>query len=66
MMISELVQTSKWLPWRVALAIPRGIDTRYMIRVLHNPSEMETGIFSLIRSMTLASRKKLSPKSSRA
>ncbi len=28
-----------------------------MIRVLHNPREMDTGIFSTIRSMTLASRK---------
>ncbi|MNF88573.1 hypothetical protein D3C85_1615260 [compost metagenome] len=65
-MIAELVQTSKALPWRVALAMPRGIDTRYMINVLHSPSDMETGIFSMIRSMTLASRKKLSPKSSRA
>ncbi|MNO98759.1 hypothetical protein D3C76_905130 [compost metagenome] len=65
-MIAELVHTSKWLPWRTALAIPSGIDTRYMISVLHSPSEIETGIFSAIRSITLASRKKLSPKSSRA
>ena len=65
-MMAELVHTSKWLPCRVALAMPRGIDTRYMISVLHSPSEIDTGIFSAIRSMTLASRKKLSPKSSRA
>ncbi len=64
-MIAELVQTSNLLPWRVALAIPSGIEARYMISVLHSPSEMETGIFSMIRSVTLASRKKLSPKSSR-
>ncbi|MNF17901.1 hypothetical protein D3C80_2216810 [compost metagenome] len=63
-MIAVLLQTSKALPWRTALAIPRGIDTRYMISVLHRPSEIDTGIFSTIRSMTLASRKKLSPKSS--
>ncbi|MCY1351354.1 hypothetical protein D9M68_297440 [compost metagenome] len=64
-MIAELVQTSKTLPWRVALAMPRGIDTRYMISVLHRPREMDTGIFSTIRSVTLASRKKLLPKSRR-
>ena len=64
-MIAELVQTSKVLPWRVALAIPRGIDARYMISVLHSPSEIDTGIFSTISSVTDASRKKLSPKSSR-
>ena len=64
-MIAELVQTSKALPWRVALAMPSGMETRYMISVLHSPSEMDTGIFSRIRSVTLASRKKLSPKSNR-
>ncbi|MCY1333937.1 hypothetical protein D9M68_801680 [compost metagenome] len=63
-MIAVLLQTSKALPWRTALAIPRGMDTRYMIRVLQSPREMDTGSFSMIRSMTLASRKKLVPKSS--
>jgi hypothetical protein len=36
-----------------------------MISVIHRPSEIETGIFSLIRSITEASRKKLLPKSKR-
>lgn len=62
-MIAELVQMSKTLPWRTALAIPSGIDTRYMISVLQSPSEIDTGNFSTIRSVTLASRKKLCPKS---
>ncbi|MCY1484276.1 hypothetical protein D9M68_178650 [compost metagenome] len=62
-MIAELVQMSKWLPCRTALAMPSGIDTRYMISVLHRPMEIDTGSFSTIRSVTLASRKKLWPKS---
>ncbi|MCY1338607.1 hypothetical protein D9M71_80140 [compost metagenome] len=62
-MIAVLLQTSKALPWRTALVMPSGMDTRYMIRVLQSPREMDTGIFSMIRSVTLASRKKLVPKS---
>ncbi|MOA08154.1 hypothetical protein D3C78_1278970 [compost metagenome] len=62
-MIAVLVHTSKVLPCRMALAMPSGIDTRYMISVLHRPSEMDTGIFSMISSVTVASRKKLCPKS---
>ncbi|MCY1372920.1 hypothetical protein D9M69_601590 [compost metagenome] len=63
-MIAVLLQTSKALPWRTALAMPSGMDTRYIIRVLQSPREMDTGSFSRIRSVTLASRKKLLPKSS--
>ena len=61
--IAELVHTSKALPWRTALLIPSGMEIIYISSVLQSPSEMETGIFSIIKSVTLASRKKLLPKS---
>ena len=63
-MIAALVQTSKCDPSRTALAMPSGIEIRYTISVVHSPSEIDTGILSTIRSITLRSRKKLLPKSS--
>ncbi|MNF05875.1 hypothetical protein D3C80_2057040 [compost metagenome] len=66
MMIAVLLQISKWLPCFTALRIPRGIDTRYVINVAQSPREMVTGIFSRIKSVTVAPRKKLLPKSSLA
>ncbi len=51
------VHMSNCDPSRTAFEMPSGIEIKYEISVIHSPSEIETGIFSTTRSMTLTSRK---------
>ena len=62
-MTTALVHTSMAEPSRTAFVIPSGIETKYTRRVVHSPSEIETGSFSITRLTTERSRKKLVPKS---
>ena len=55
--MAALVHTSNEEPSRTALAIPRGIDTRYTRRVVHSPREIDTSILSTTRRTTDRSRK---------
>ena len=54
---TPLDQISKREPSRTAFMMPSGIEIRYTNRVVHRPSEMDTGILSSTKSMTLRSRK---------
>ena len=50
-------------PVDAAATLPNGTEIRYTSKVVHTPREIDTGIFSITRSTTLRSRKKLWPKS---
>ena len=56
-MSTVLVQESKGSPSRTAFRIPSGIEMKYVMSVIQSPSEIETGIFSLMSSITDTSRK---------
>ena len=51
------VQLSKLEPSNKAFLIPKGIDIMYAKRVVHKPNDIETGIFSIMSSITEIERK---------
>ena len=56
MMMPE-VHPSNRVPSRTAFRMPRGIEMRYASSVDQSPKVMDTGIFSITRSVTSIDRK---------